>query len=416
MIEATVRLAKRVGVRPACAALGVAPSTYYRRARPRFLHPRPPRQPPLKLKPAEVTQVLEELHSPRFVDRSPRQIWATLLDEDQRYLCSVRTMYRLLESRGELRERRDQLRHPEYAKPELLATRPNEVWSWDITKLRGPRKGTWYHLYVILDIFSRCVVGWLLASREEARLAEQLIEASLEKQGIERDQLILHADRGSSMKSKSVALLLSDLGVGKSHSRPYTSNDNPFSEAQFKTVKYHPSYPDRFGSLEDARGHFDLFFRWYNHEHRHTQLALLTPSDVHYGRAEAILSHRSAVLTDAFSKHPERFKGRVPQPGTVPEKVWINPPAPPSAEAAPVPETPGPEPSESPAETSDSDPRISSDLATGASPSTELASPRCLLSSVGWGERRILFPEPAGGVRPADPPDAPQVLELQPDP
>lgn len=342
MIEAARALADWVGVQPACAALGLARATYYRRTKP--AKARPPRpEPPLKLASDEVETVLGVLHSRRFADRSPRQIWAALLDEQQRYLCSVRTMYRLLESRNELRERRDQLRHPKYAKPELLATRPNEVWSWDISKIRGPRKGVGYHLYVILDIFSRCVVGWLVADRETSSLARELIRATLEKQGISRDSLTIHADRGSSMVSKPVALLLSELGITKSHSRPYTSNDNPFSEAHFKTLKYHPSYPDRFGSLEDAQSYFGTLFRWYNVEHRHSGLALLTPADVHYGRAEAILARRSATLLDAFTSHPHRFKGRVPQPGALPEKVWINPPAPESESEDPRPETPGPE-------------------------------------------------------------------------
>lgn len=340
---ATTRsLAAQVGVQPACAALGVARATYYRRLAPKPL-PRPQRTPPLKLSPEETDEVLEVLHSPRFVDRSPRQIWATLLDEDQRYLCSVRTMYRLLASRGELRERRNQLRHPKYKKPQLLATGPNEVWSWDITKLRGPAKGIWYYLYVILDVFSRCVVGWQVARREASELAKSLIRASLEMQGIEPEQLTLHADRGPSMTSKSVALLLSDLGVGKSHSRPYTSNDNPFSEAQFKTVKYHPSFPEQFGSPQDARAFCGPFMRWYNTEHRHSELALLSPADVHYGRAGAILEQRSATLEKAFTAHRSRFKGRLPVRGSLPSKVWINPPKPEEEPFVSSPSTPGPE-------------------------------------------------------------------------
>ncbi len=341
-MESTRSLAEQVGVQPACSALGVCRATYYRRAQPVSKGPRK-RLPPLKLRPEESEEVLELMHSPRFIDRSPRQIWATLLDEEGRYLCSVRTMYRLLESRGELRERRNQLRHPKYQKPELLATGPNEVWSWDITKLKGPEKGTWYYLYLVLDVFSRCVVGWLIARREEAGLAKELIRASLEKQGVEPGQLTIHADRGPSMTSKSVALLLSDLGISKSHSRPYTSNDNPFSESQFKTLKYHPSYPERFGSPQDARGFFGPLLRWYNTEHRHSQLALLTPADVHYGRGAAILTRRSATLLEAFSKHPDRFKGRVPKSGALPQAVWINPPKTPEPPFLPLAETPGPE-------------------------------------------------------------------------
>ena len=335
-------LAAVVGVEPACSALGVARATYYRR-----LQPTPAgacdRRPPLKLMPEESREVLELLDSPRFIDSSPRQMWATLLDEDRRYLCSVRTMYRLLASRGEVRERRNQLRHPKYEKPELLATRPNEVWSWDITKLKGPQKGSWYYLYLILDVFSRCVVGWLVAHREEAVLAKELIGSSLEKQGIEPGQLTLHADRGSSMTSKSVARLLSNLGVVKSHSRPYTSNDNPFSESHFKTLKYHPRYPERFGSLQDAGAFLGPFLRWYNTEHRHGHLSLLTPADVHYGRGEAILTQRSETLLAAFSNHPQRFKHRIPKSGTLPQAVWINPPKPEVPSSLTFTETPGPE-------------------------------------------------------------------------
>ena len=342
MIAATQSLAEEVGVQAACSALCVPRATYYRHTRPK---PRRPdrRTPPLKLAEEESKEVLDVLHSERFVDLSPRQVWAALLDEDERYLCSVRTMYRLLAGLGETRERRNQLAHPSYSKPELLATGPNEVWSWDITKVRGPSKGIWYYLYVILDVFSRYVVGWMLACQERADLAEELIRSSLEKQGIGRDELTLHADRGTSMTAKSVALLLSNLGVGQSHSRPYTSNDNPYSESQFKTMKYHFSYPDRFGSPEDARSYFSGFMQWYNHEHRHSNLALLPPAEVHYGRAAELLSHREAALRAAFAKHPSRFKGRVPKAGTLPKEVWINPPPPEEEPFLPSPETPGPE-------------------------------------------------------------------------
>lgn len=335
-------LAVQVGVQPACSALGVSRATYYRRLQPVVAGPCE-RTPPLKLSQDESSEVLNLLYSPRFMDSSPRQMWATLLDEDGRYLCSVRTMYRLLERHGAVRDRRDQLRHPKYVKPELLATGPNQVWSWDITKLRGPSKGSWYYLYLILDVFSRCVVGWLVAHREEAVLAKELIRASLEKQGIDRDQLTLHADRGSSMTSKSVARLLSNLGVVKSHSRPYTSNDNPYSESQFKTLKYHPSYPERFGSLQDAGAFLGPFLRWYNTEHRHGHLALLTPADVHYGRGARILETRAVTLQEAYWAHPSRFKGRVPAVGGLPEEVWINPPKRGEESSLPVPETPGPE-------------------------------------------------------------------------
>lgn len=387
-MEAAQSLAPEVGVRGACRALRVSRATYYRRQQAP-LEPKARRRPPLQLSSAEVEEVLEILHSPRFQDRSPRQVWATLLDEDQRYLCSVRTMYRVLAARGESRERRAQRRHPAYAKPELLATGPNQVWSWDLSQLKGPSKGVWYYLYLVLDIFSRYVVGWRVARREQADLATELIEASVEKQGIARDQLTLHADRGPSMTSKSVALLMSRLGVSGSHSRPYTSNDNPFSEAQFKTIKYHASYPERFGSLEDAQAYFRRFIAWYNAEHRHSELALLPPSDVHYGRAAPRLERRQAVLEQAYAQHPERFKGRVPRPGQVPEKVWINPPKEDVQEKAPGPETPGPESSR--LERSDN---LESSRVSIPSPLT--LSP---VSDVGWDERRDLNPEPAGGLR-----------------
>jgi putative transposase len=238
------------------------------------------------------------LHSARFVDSAPRQVYASLLDEGH-YLCSWRTMYRILAEHGETQERRNQLLHPAYAKPELLATAPNQLWSWDITKLLGPAKWTYFYLYVILDVFSRYVVGWLVAERETASLAETLIAKTCAKQAIRRDQLTLHADRGSSMRSKPVALLLSDLGVTKTHTRPYTSNDNPYSEAHFKTLKYRPDYPARFGSLCDARGWSQDFFAWYNNDHYHTGLHLMTPAMVHYGLADTIRDQRNQVLQAA---------------------------------------------------------------------------------------------------------------------
>jgi putative transposase len=227
---------------------------------------------------------LDILHEPRFVDLAPAQVYAGLLDEG-RYVCSQRTMYRILEAHQEVRERRDQLRHPSYAAPQLLATRPNQLWSWDITKLLGPAKWTYFYLYVILDVFSRYVVGWMVAHRESATLAEKLIRAICARQGIAPGALTLHADRGSSMTSKPVAFLLADLGVTKTHSRPHVSDDNPFSEAQFKTLKYRPEFPDRFGSIVDARGFCQRFFPWYNTEHHHSGIGLLTPADVHLGRA-----------------------------------------------------------------------------------------------------------------------------------
>jgi putative transposase len=271
--------------------------------------------------------VLEVLHTPRFVDRSPAQAYATLLD-DNTYLCSVRTMYRILEGAGEARERRRQLTHPRYVKPQLLPTRPNEVWSWDITKLLGPRKWVNFHLYVILDIFSRYVVGWMVAERESATLAKELIRSSCRKQGIERGELTVHADRGPSMRSKCVAHLLADLGVTKTHTRPYTSTDNPYSESHFKTLKYCPEFPGRFGSPQDARVFGRMFFPWYNREHRHSGIAYLTPEAVHYGDAARLLENRRVVLSQAYEFHPERFVRGRPSPQQLPDAVWINPPEP----------------------------------------------------------------------------------------
>jgi putative transposase len=270
--------------------------------------------------------VLDVLHEPRFVDLAPAEVYATLLDEGH-YHCSERTMYRLLAAQHEGRERRNQLQHPRYAAPELLARRPNELWSWDITKLLGPAKWTYFYLYVMLDVFSRYVVGWMVAHRESATLAEQFIHATCARQGIERGhQLTIHADRGSAMTSKPVALLLADLGVTKTHSRPHVSNDNPFSEAQFKTLKYRPAFPERFGSIQDARAYCHDFFRWYNTEHRHSGLGLLTPADVHHGRADQRVAARAAVLATAYGAHPERFPAGRPCPQACPVAVWINPP------------------------------------------------------------------------------------------
>jgi putative transposase len=267
------------------------------------------------------------LNSEPFQDSAPREVYAALLDQGQ-YLCSWSTMYRILNEHQLVSERRNQLRHPTYTKPELLATGPNQLWSWDITKLRGPTKWTYYYLYVILDVYSRYVTGWLIAKHESARLAEHLIAQTCAKQAIVPDQLTLHADRGSAMRSKPVALLLADLGVTKTHSRPYVSNDNPYSEAQFKTMKYRPGYPDRFGSIQDARAWARPFFHWYNHEHYHSGLALLTPATVHYGHAQAVLEQRQETLQAAYAAHPERFVRGVPRPPSLPMEVWINKPSP----------------------------------------------------------------------------------------
>lgn len=303
--------------------LGLPRSTLYRQKKPRVYLQRP--APVWTLCPAERQAALDHLHQPRFMDLSVQEIYATLLDEGI-YLCSLRTLQRLLAAQGELRERRAITRHPTYKKPELLARRPNEVWSWDITKVRGPQKGTWYQLYVVLDIFSRRVVGWLLSTVESEDLAADLVEDTCNKYQIPRRQLTLHADRGPAMRSRTLAERLADLGVEKSHSRPYVSNDNPYSESQFKTMKYRPGYPDRFGGLEDGRRWFREFFYWYNLEHHHIGLALLTPEQVHTGEAEAVLQERQATLDRAFAAHPERFSRRplVPRP---PTEVWIGRPA-----------------------------------------------------------------------------------------
>jgi putative transposase len=282
--------------------------------------------PPLALTHEERKEVLKTLHEERFVDQAPQEVYTTLLDNGI-YLCSVRTMYRILEAHQEVRERRNQLRHPRYKKPEILATAPNQVWSWDITKLRGPVKWTYYYLYVILDIFSRYVVGWMVTHREKSVLARKLIQQSCEKQSIQQDQLIIHSDRGPSMTSKPVALLLADLGITKSHSRPYISNDNPYSEAQFKTMKYRPDFPERFGCVEDSRCFCQDFFSWYNTMHYHSGIGYMTPEDVHYGRAEQIIKEREKVLKIAFEKYSKRFKGKVPKPMAVPKAVWINKPS-----------------------------------------------------------------------------------------
>jgi putative transposase len=271
--------------------------------------------------------VLDMLHTDRFADKAPQEVYATLLDEGA-YHCSIRTMYRILDEHAEVKERRNQLSHPVYQEPELLATAPNQVWSWDITKLLGPAKWTYFYLYVILDIFSRYVVGWMIAPADSAALAEKLIKETCAKQNIEKGQLTIHADRGSSMRSRPVALLLADLGVTKTHSRPYTSDDNPFSESQFKTLKYRPDFPERFGCIEDSRSFCQVFFPWYNTEHHHSGIGLLTPASVHAGRAQDVRNARSAVLRTAYEAHPERFVRKLPVPPSVPEAVWINKPKP----------------------------------------------------------------------------------------
>ena len=328
MIEQTVQeLTPLVGTRPACRVLGAAVATIYRHRRPTDLKPKRLRPVPARaLSQLERQAVLDLLHSQRFVDSSPAQVWATLLDEG-RYLASERTMYRLLAERdGGVRERRDQLSHPPYARPELLAERPNEVWSWDISKLKGPAKWTCFYLYVILDVFSRYTVGWTVQQRESAELAKALIGQAVDQQQIERGQLTVHADRGTAMRSKPVAFLLADLGVLKTHSRPYTSTDNPYSEAHFKTLKYRPAFPDRFDSIEQARAFCRTFFDWYNHDHRHSGIGLMTPAAVHHGRATELHAQRARVLEAAYAATPERFVRRPPTPPQLPTAAWINKP------------------------------------------------------------------------------------------
>jgi putative transposase len=329
--QAIALLAPRIGTRAACAASGVPQATWYRRHRAspaparRAPVPHRDRAQPRALTPAERAAILTALHAERFADAAPAEVWAILLDEGT-YLGSLSTFYRLLRQAGETRERRPQATHPAAVKPELIATGPNQVWSWDITKLHGPAKWTYYYLYVILDIYSRYAAGWMVATRESAALAEKLIAATAAKQGISRGQLTLHADRGSSMTSKPVAFLLADLGVIQSHSRPHVSNDNPYSEAQFKTLKYRPGFPGRFGSIEAARAHCQAFFPWYNTQHRHSGLGLHTAADVHHGNAATIRASRARVLTAAYHQHPERFVRKPPAPPHLPAISWINPP------------------------------------------------------------------------------------------
>jgi putative transposase len=328
MIERTVEdLTPIIGTRPACRAVGASVATIYRRRRPP--EPRPPRArsaPDRALSEPEREAVLEVLHSERFVDVSPEETYATLLDEGS-YLCSTRTMYRILAAHhGGVRERRAQLTHPDYAKPELLAERPNELWSWDVSKLKGPAKWTWFYLYLILDVFSRYIVAWTVQYRENAQLAMALIEQAAEQQQITPKILTLHADRGSPQRAKPVAFLLADLGITKTHSRPYTSSDNPYSEANFKTLKYRPEFPARFDDIDHARAHCREFVDWYNHAHRHSGIGLMTPSAVHHGQAPALHAARGLVLDAAYQRHPERFVRRPPLPPELPTAAWINKP------------------------------------------------------------------------------------------
>jgi putative transposase len=335
-MDAVLALAPRVGIQPACVCLGVSRATFYRQRpllgppsappatddTPPSVRPRPVRA----LDDSEQQQVLDVLHGERFQNTAPAAIHAQLLDEG-RYLCSPRTMYRLLARQGEARERRDHLIHPPYQKPELLATAPNQVWSWDITKLRGPVKWTYFYLYVVLDIYSRYAVGWMVADSETTALAQKLLAETFEKHNITPGQLTIHSDRGRVMRSKPLAQLYADLGVTKSFSRPYVSDDNAFSESQFRTFKYRPDFPKSFGCQIAARAHCQVFFPWYNDEHRHSSLAMLTPKNVHFGETAAVLAQRQIVLDAAYAAHPERFVRRHPFPTAPPSSVWINPPA-----------------------------------------------------------------------------------------
>lgn len=325
MNDGVAELAPTVGIKAACGHLGRSRATHYRRNRPPLHGPPAPRPRSSRALPDnEVEQIIETLNSERFCDQAPAQIWATLLDEGT-YLCSISTMYRLLRARHQVRDRRNQRRHPAHVKPELMATGPNQVWSWDITKLAGPHKWNWFHLYVILDVHSRYAIGWLVAPRETARLAEELIAACVDAENIDTGQLSIHADRGSSMTSKTVSQLLADLGILQSHSRPHVSNDNPYSESHFKTLKQSPRFPKRFASIAAARSFVDDFMDNYNNQHRHSGIGYHTPADVHSGRAATIQAARQRVLDIAYRRQPERFQ-RPPRAPQVPAITWINKP------------------------------------------------------------------------------------------
>jgi putative transposase len=315
-------------VRAACRAAGRPQASHYRRHRQSPKPDRPVRErkaQPRALSQAERDTVRAVLNSSTFVDKAPSSVYHELLDEGV-HLCSPSTMYRILHAHNEVKERRRQAVHPARVKPELVATQPNQCWSWDITKLHGPAKWSYYYLYVIIDIYSRYVVGWLIADAESKTLAERLLADTIVKQNINRSQLTIHADNGSSMASKPVAFLLADLGVTKSHSRPHTSNDNPYSESHFRTLKYRPDFPDTFGSIQDARTFCQQFFKWYNTEHYHSGVAWLHPVDVHYGRTETVRAARADVLAAAYTRNPDRFVNKPPQPAALPNAAWINKP------------------------------------------------------------------------------------------
>lgn len=324
MIESAESLAKPMGVAAACETIGVPRSSLYRNRQPKQ-EPAARPTPSRALSSAERNEVRQLLNSERFVDQAPRQVYASLLDED-RYLCHWRTMYRILASHAEVKERRNQRQHPPTAKPQLETSAPNQLWSWDITQLKGPVKGHHYYLYLILDVYSRFVVGWLLAESESAQLAEILITTTCQRQGIQPDQLGLHSDRGPAMKAKTIAQLLIDLEVAQTFARPYTPNDNAFSEAHFKTLKYRPGFPEQFASFAEARSWVQAFVQWYNYQHYHAALGLLTPAVVHHGQTQQVQTQRQHVLDCAYQAHPERFVRGQPTVSQLPSSVWINPP------------------------------------------------------------------------------------------
>ena len=328
-MDAVAGLAPGSGlIAAACTALGLSRASLHRRQAFRRQPPEPVRRrpPPMRALVAQERQVvLHLLREPRFVDLAPAEVYACLLDQGL-YLCSIRTMYRILAEHDEVRERRRQLRRPVYQKPELLAESPNQVWSWDITKLMGPAKWSYFYLYVIIDIFSRRIVAWQIADAESAALFKPMFDDAIVKHNVAPGQLTLHADRGGPMKAKATALLLADLGVTKSHSRPYTSNDNPFSESHFKTLKYQPQFPQRFGCIEDAKTFCRSFFDWYNQDHHHAGIGLMTPDQVHYGQADEVYAARQKTLDVAFQSNPERFVRKPPEPPLKPTAAWINPP------------------------------------------------------------------------------------------
>jgi putative transposase len=320
-------VAPEIGVKTACMATSLPRSTYYRHKKPAKKTAATKRVSIRGLSAQEKEKVREQLNSTRFVDLAPREVYATLLDEGQ-YFCHWRTMYRILSEQSEVRERRNQKRNPKHKRPELVASGPNQLWSWDITKFHGPEKWRYYYIYSIIDVYSRFTPGWMVAEKESAKLAGQLVAKTCARQKIAPDQLTLHGDRGAPMTAKSMTQLLNELNIAKTHSRPYTPDDNPFSEAHFKTLKYRPDYPSFFESLAEARNWCRDFFAWYNFQHHHSGIELLTPAVVHFGLADQVLADRQSVLVQAYRKHPERFVNGFPQPKTLPDAVWINPPKP----------------------------------------------------------------------------------------